>query len=1280
MSQKKNELKKTVNFAQRDFQPIKKLDSSILERIEKKSSLGISSRISVHQKKINLKEMEQQELEKIEKYTTFNKIKKLQNLLKEMISMKKRFEINKDKIIDKINKNCFNYYNNKIKMKEIYDYCQSNKIEKYINYILIKEPEKYLGNKHKNILDDIYRFIFLLRNNNKLVIKLIDNCENNDYKNICDFLINFFYEDTINSSFIQEELMLIIYLIFEKNILEKLPSEILTNKGEYSYDIFRNEKNIVYFILKSLSRKADVRNFLCSILVDAFNKLQGNRKYLSTYDIFNSKNLEEEDIPMIENNDDSASNVDTITKRYTMKDINIVNKLNFKKGENTNNELQRISTRIKEKHSVDNIILPKDDFYKDNNRNNDNEDNNNGNNNNNENNINNNENNINNNDLFILPENISEEDLKKINLDSFFDDNNISLDLCKNKLKEYEHFSKNNNLNLALKDYLNSLIKDINDAKEEIYSNRKIVNFLKSIKIKMNEEEKKEKKEKNEKESFDKMIEMIKTNYFSIIEIIDDIINKLKENITSVPVIIKCISNIIENFLNKKYIEKKHNLLINNFQQYLFQSNFFIGNIILSALLNPDYNGTFTSDVISKTTVENLKIIYNILDKLLSGKLFTYGFYILYNKYIIETIPKIFEIIDNIEKNFKLPDVLERLVNTCTDVNNKKRLSDFEYDYFFEKNEEVRYQSACFNMKTLCLLIKLVKKMGGKTGDDGDEKLFEKIFTYEKYLNNLYDKDLKEKKIQYIYLTKIYFNNKTENRINIILRDNFIGVPQSQNNNDFTYFKKCLTEILGYANIINEESFNYFTYNMKQSIHQYDINNIIFKKKKKLIYDNIVNEKEYKEENKYQLSFEDSLFPKILEYLKYEIGKNIDDPKAQRIIFCTLYIQTHLQYIPNEYIQNNYSKLFMELIKETNAILNIINSNILNQMHNKIKEGTKLNLIITSNYLQTKSLEKFKVIEYLYSKIIMPNKFKIDIDDNGLVKKIEYLGKKENDDKKKLNKDKDKDKEKDNKEILNDFVIVDKDLKTEEVPERPKYKRELIKKIINVIPDFRKFEESTDDIIKKEEELGLPNVLKKFFRNLKNAVKKQEIIKRFTIDEVDSISVELENYILFKLYDKIYPTKSSKEDIKFYKKCCRLNFIKPENLITDRNIYNEKLWKISIDYINEINNKYTPQDKLKTILKAFNILQNSISFSSGKKELGVDDTIKPLIYVLIKSKPTNIYSNYYFCQLFLSESLGKTQYGILLTQIFMIIRIIKDMKYNELMGVTEEEFGKDEDI
>ena len=337
--------------------------------------------------------------------------------------------------------------------------------------------------------------------------------------------------------------------------------------------------------------------------------------------------------------------------------------------------------------------------------------------------------------------------------------------------------------------------------------------------------------------------------------------------------------------------------------------------------------------------------------------------------------------------------------------------------------------------------------------------------------------------------------------------------------------------------------------------------------------------------------------------------------------------------------------------------LNYLNSNILNQLYNKIKEGNKLNLIITSNYLQVKNLEKFKCIEYLYYTSLLPLEFKIEKDQNNIIKNVDYISEEEN---------------KNNEQNL-DFVSAFSD--KEKLSDMKKNKKPLK----SSFPNFRKYEDKIDDIIKLEEDCLMAEALKKYFQKLKKVIKREKIIKRFTKEEIESIIIELENHILYKLYDKLYPLKNTKLDNAFYKKCCRLEFIKPENIITDKNIYNKQLWQFSMDYLNKINNKYTPQDKLKVVLKSFGILQNSITFCSGKKELGVDDTIKPLIYVLIKSQPKNIFTNYSYCQLFLNDNLCKTQYGILLTQLYMIMNIIKDMKYTDLIGVTEEQFGKDDE-
>ena len=1277
--------------------PMKKLNSTFLERIEKKEQIALnpSSQI-LYRKRGSLKSLEQQELERIEKLSTFNKIIKLQNFCKEMISTKERFGKNKTEMISKINKNCFNYYKNKIKMKEIYDYCQSKKPEEHIDYVLIENPELYLDNKY----DNIYNFLFMLRNNNKMMLKLIEYCPEVNYEQLSDFIVNFFYEDTINSSFIQEELMLLIYLIFEKNLYEKLPNEIKIEDNDISFDIFRNKKNILYYIIKSLTRKADIRNFLCSILVENILKLEGNRKYLSP-DVFSQKNLDDDFQENDKDENSDKSNTVQILKKYTLSgeiDYKIKSKYLLNEKINYN---KACSNYIDENNKNEINNSDKNDLF----------------------------------NPFIMLKNSSNYNLKGFNLDQFFEQNSASSEFIKKKLNEYEHYSKTNTINLAMVEYLNILLKNINNninKEDEIYSTSTLINVLKIIKIKEDEKQK--------DNSFNKIIEMIKSNYNKIIEIIDNIIEKLDENITSIPFTIKCISNIIEQILKCKYSKDS----LPNYQKYIFKSNFFIGNILLSCIIDRDYNGIITSDVTSKITTENLKIIYDILDKLLSGKLFTndngsYLFFTLFNKYIIITIPKIFNIIDKIEKKFKLTDLIQRLINSLTDKKDKNnRLNDFEYDYFFEKNDDIQYQSVCFNLQILGLFSSLINEIKIKENyfnnvtNEKDKIILDKICEYKNEFIDIYNNARNnENKCEFFILNKLIFSEKVQKKINTIMKDNYSEINISQTKNNFSLFKKCLLEVLSYVNIIDRESFYAFIHNRKEIIHNYEDNKKIYKKNRVDEYLNIISDgADIKKNNindniEEDISFKDVLFQKIMDYLKYEIGFNIEDTMSQRIIFCTTYIQTHMEDVPKDYSNNNYCKLFMELIRETLTILNYLNSNILNQLYIKIKEGDKLNMIISGNSLQIKSMEKYKCIEYLYSKVLLPNKFKIEKDEKGVVTKIEYIREKaaKKPVAKPLQQEQNDQEHNQNNNDNNNFIIIEKNNINEikihnqnisnsqnnnieqnnnnenqinhennndnnninensqgNTPPPSLPKLEPIKTLIDIIPDYRAYEEFCDELIKLEESSGLPDALKNFFRTLKITVKKEKVVKRFPKEDIDSIVIELENYVLFKLYDKLYPTKSSKDDIRFYKKCVRLDFVKPHNLITDKNIVNENLWNTCMNYLNEMEDKFTPADKIKCISKAFTILQNSITFCSGKKELGVDDTIKPLIYILLKTRPKNIFTNYNYCQSFLNADLAKKQFGILLTQIYMIMRIIKDMKYNELIGVTEKQFGKDEDV
>ena len=1144
----------------------------------------------------------------IEQLPTFTKISILQGLLKEMSSIKERFEDNKNDMLEKIKKNCYFYYKNKIGMKEVYDYCKTNAPEQHFNYVLVEETKDKLKDKYK-IISEI---LFLLRNNNDIIMNIIKKCPENSYDQLADFLVNFFYENTIDSSFNEEELIIIIYLIIEEHFLNKLPKVIFTNNIDNKKMKEFLSDSILYEIFKSITRKPDVRNFTCTILSEPLLKLEGYNDLLSIETRFLANFLIKEN------------------------QINQSNTFISKKNDKNHLSFDESSTIISSDFSK---TLSASSFL--------------------------------NNTINSRAEEILNVEEDKLNLDNIeinpcFNEDDVTLEYLKQKLLELEQKNENDPIVISFKEFITMQINQINTENSEIFSNSV---KIKAIKIYT---------AFNGKENSEALIETLLKNYNKLTNFIDEVLIKLKENINSLPHIIKSIFNIIDILINKKYA--KENSKVVEFQRLMTLSNYLIGNIILPLILNPDFNGIITTCVISKITKENLEVITKILNKLLSGNLFSNkneSEYTIFNKYIIKTLPKIFSIIKslNLQKNFKLSKVVTKFINSCDSLGNPKR--NINYNYFEENKEYIQLQSICFSWLDLVILIDLFKKY--KESGNQDEKFQEYSAAFNEFINireycvEKYNDNLTNFQIDFFVIEKINYSQYFTEQIENVLEDNYLALMTNEEKEDekVLLFKKCLVEVLTYVNKLHKESFNYFVQkNYEQLIKDNDIFTLLLNEKlnndyvgskfegdksdneendnENINFNNLYNniEKEKKlfslkglEQNENEdADFKEVIFPQIIDTIKYELGHNLDSAKTKRIVFCSSYLQIHIDDLPKEYKENNYCLLILDIIKEHETIINGLNFSIINQFYLKLKSGEKLNMIITNNYLKIKEMEKCICIEFLFDKLDLPCKLNIKKDGMGNITKVVY-----------------------------------------EPVESSQSLIHSIQSFIEIFPDFRNFSKKVEDIIDLEEKVELDVALNAYFKDLRGLVKNEKIISRFSNDEYESITYELENYILFKLYEKLFPSVSTKTDKKFYKKCCRLDFIKPENLIKDKKMINEKLWEASMNLIVEMDEKLTPADKVKNFGKAFGILQNSITFSSGKNDLGIDDTISTLIYVMLKSKPKNIFSNSKYCQLFLNPELAKKQYGILLSQIEMIKNIINDMKYTDLIGVTEEEFGKDED-
>ena len=1086
-------------------------------------------------------------------------------------------------------------------MKEIYDYCESENPEVHIDYVLIENSEEILSSNYQVLYD----ILFILRDNNDIMIKIIKNCPTNSYDQLADFLVNFFYENTINSTFNEEELMVIIYLIIEDLIINKLPNSFstLNNKND---NVLNN--SILHHIFMSITRKADVRNFTCTILTESLLKLEGFNEDLSiiTKKLVNNLNNLNDTI----NKSKASSNEDSDYLRRNYSYVPEIGKFGKKIMPSLNlfnrkNSLSNIDEDEENSRRINSIVI--DDKV----------------------------------------------NLDKFELNEFFKETDVTLKYLNEKISEYENEKKQNMITNAMKDFLDLQINQISNENCEVFSNS-----AKNKEIKTYFEE-------NGKEECEKLVKTMIDNYTKLTDFIDEILQRLKDNITSSPYILKSISIIIEILINKKY--SKNNKKSMDYQKLMFLSNYFIGNIFLPLIANPDFNGIVTTDVISKITKENLAIITRVMNKMLSGKLFTKKEleFTIFNKFIIETLPKIFDIIIRviIQKNFNLSKKIQKLIDSSDSIGNPKR--NINYDYFNENQENIQQQSICFSWLNLIILIDLFKLCPDLSSNEKYKKnsvLFDKFKKMREFCVDKFNDNINNGKREFFLFDKVKYSPNFLKNINNILDENIFHLMPNKVKDEVSIFKKCLVDVLAYVNILHKENFNYFVQkNGENIIQDYDIiyrliNEEINKDYNQTEFEgggkdrankpdkeskgesNILQNLRGLEENENEdADFKEVIFPQIIDSVKSELSHNLESDKAKRIVFSSSYLQVHINNLPQKYKDNNYSLLLQEIMKKGEEIISELDVSILYEFYLKVKGGEKLNMIISSNHLQIKRMEKCICIEYLFDHLNLPCRLNVTKDGMGIIISVKY----------------------------------------QPIDDSKSYIHS-IQSFIKVFPDFRKYEKKVDDIIELEEKVGLDVALNAYFKDLKTEMKKQDIVSRFNHDELDSISNDLENYILFKLYDKLFPKESTKNDAKFYKKCCRLDFVKPENLIKDKKMINEKLWKTSMDLINEMDYKLTPTEKVKNFGKAFAILQNSITFCSGKNDLGIDDTISSLIYVILKSKPKNIFSNSKYCQLLLNPDLSKKQYGILLSQIEMIKNIIFDMKYSDLIGVSEAEFGKDE--
>ena len=823
----------------------------------------------------------------------------------------------------------------------------------------------------------------------------------------------------------------------------------------------------------------------------------------------------------------------------------------------------------------------------------------------------------------------------KIKKEEFISTNYISLSFASLDNDNFRNQKKLRKLQeIFNQKYIMSLNKDfLKEKLKNVEGNKKMYDFVNAKILECNEDELFSNRNFIDtniyKSSYPQIVFLLYQIYFMITtNFIDLIMKNIISNLQSMPYSIKIICKIIFLLISKKFPS------VSEMEKNLFVSKFFFEKLIIPAIQNPGIEAFISDFIISTNTVENLKIISEIFHKFTLGEFFKSKdkdiCFTPFNLYFLEKMDKLFNIFENIIK-VNLPFFIDKFINN-------ELPSDYHYDYFIENPDEIiTHRSILFNLEQAKALLLTINKL--KKDIFFDKKYIKLEKTIEKLMNknnqnllntilsegNKSELDLKSRKrvskvyknfeplkLHYFLITSFLYNEKYKNLFEI-----------EQNNPNFTLKELNSTP--------DEES------NMK--------NNIIKVKNffSSLLYNNNKLVKtdfgEGKTKNTKTILMELKNFMKSSNYV---VDESI--PSEWYVISLLEY----LEKIPINLTKNDCEELYNQIEADINNSIKELDFDLLSLIMGKLKyskrtksfydksliilNDVKLNNI-SKEFIENKNIPVDLVFQYDENE--ENNIFQINSSNIKIKEKISY--------------DKINDYEK--KQKLNTKVCL------------------TINDFTKNFPNLVKIQEFQDiDVLEFQRKLDFPNKINHYISLIKDFIMKN--LDNFD----DSIMDKISEYIMSKIYNKIYPNEPYDQDTKIYQQSIRLSWIKLNNLAKMKMnfVYGSFLSDV-FKYFNLIDSEKSPNKKIFNVSEIFNSIRFLLKFNGGGKDVGVDDQMPLLNYAIIKAQPLRIYSNAKFMELYIGDRKSKSE-GNQLTQLLSICEHIIKIDHSQLFDVSLEEF------
>ena len=712
-------------------------------------------------------------------------------------------------------------------------------------------------------------------------------------------------------------------------------------------------------------------------------------------------------------------------------------------------------------------------------------------------------------------------------------------------------------------------------------------------------------------------------DFLKLIELMDLLIESFINNIQILPKPLKYICKIISLLIQNKFPKAT------KLEQNAFICKFLFVNLLIPILKKP-YSIYINNFIICQNTLNNLNYLLDIFQQLVLGNLYINKenefYFTPFNWYFIERMPEVFELYEKIIR-IKLPTFIEKFI--------KNQLpTDYKYDYFKENPEQIiNHKSIIFSLNDISCLINNMEKckyilFPGL--DNNDKKLnkknnIEKLYIIFKKLNAKEYKD---------YLKSIQKKEEIDNK-----------TPDLNTEKKIMSFHDLLINHK-YKDLFNiEQGIRYFNIKeLKQINNDEDIKN-----------NNIIKTKNYISGLLYncrQLDDSDSCLNKnTLDILKeFKVFLKSSDFVIDNTLPYEWYIYSLLdclKKIPKELAENDYELLYNELENDIKKAIEIFDLHIMSNCFEKTKYAKKAIDYYTKakNYLSdiVLILKLKKIIE----KTKMPIKIYINIKDIKLelinnsnnVNNIGDLNMRENDRNKRI--------------CLN------------------------INEFINYFPSFLKLDLKYDiKLLELMNNLNIPKTINNYINFALNTIKKKY---KFQEEEFKLISEKINDFIFNKLYDKLYPAYPDDNDIQILKNCYKLSWTQSKNFIESKNDNENNNYDIFLDDIKqlftELELEKSPRKKLLIIDSIFTFINKIFMFVGDNiKEVGADKIVPILTYLFVRVQPKKIFTDINYIKIFMTDI--KNIDISHLTILDSVCNLIKNINYNNLNGVTEQEFNQ----